>query len=71
MGIGLAFLGLAYAFMTNGHLDIVERIAVDCSGLFSVGTCSHTIFFTHAFDREMIADSTRFYDARSFLADAR
>ena len=70
MGIGLAFLGLAYAFMTNAHLDIIERIAIDRSGLFSVGTRCHTVFLTHAFDREMISGSTRFYDARSFLADA-
>ena len=58
MGIGLAFLGLAYAFMTNGHLDIVERVAINRSGLFSVGTCCHAVFLAHAFDREMIAGST-------------
>ena len=70
MGIGLAFLGLAYAFMANCHLDIVERIAIDRSALFSIGTCCHAVFFAHAFDREMISGSARFYDARSFLADA-
>ena len=67
----MAFLGLAYAFMTNGHLDIIERVAINRSGLFSVGACCHAVFLTHAFDREMIAGSTRFYNARSFLADAR
>ena len=70
MGIGQAFRGFAYSFLTNARLGIVKRIAVDRSGRLPIGTSRSTVYFTYTFVCEMKSCDTRGDDARSVLADA-
>lgn len=70
VGIGLAFLGLAYAFITDGYLSKFEGIAVDGSGFIPIGAGLSAVHFASAFGCEMIAGNTGGDDACAFFADA-
>ncbi len=70
MGIGLAFRGFAYSFLTNASLGIAKRIAVDRSGRIPIGTSRGTVDFTCALVCEMKTCDTRGDDTRSVLTDA-